>query len=99
MCVCVCINAGMPDCLASDQSNTGMNRTNDAGTGPGIFLVRYRTKILDAGMPMLALVSSMPMPSYAVHSEKILADFLAIKEIGVGRREPSVTIVGIFRQY
>ncbi len=34
-------------------------------TQSGIFLVRYRTKIRDAGMPMLALVSSMPMPSYA----------------------------------
>ncbi len=32
--MCVCINAGMPDCPASDQSGTGMNRTNDAGTGP-----------------------------------------------------------------
>jgi hypothetical protein len=30
----------------------------------GIF--RYRTGIIDAGMPMPALVSSMPMPSYAV---------------------------------
>jgi hypothetical protein len=34
-------------------------------TQSGIFLVRYRTKIQDAGMPMSALVSSMPMPSYA----------------------------------
>jgi hypothetical protein len=33
-------------------------------TQSGIFLVRYRTKIRDAGMPMPALVSSMPMPSY-----------------------------------
>jgi hypothetical protein len=33
-------------------------------TQTGIFLVRYRTKIRDAGMPMPALVSSMPMPSY-----------------------------------
>ncbi len=31
-------------------------------TQSGSFLVRYRTKIRDAGMP--ALVSSMPMPSY-----------------------------------
>ncbi len=30
----------------------------------GLFLVRYWTKIRDAGMPMPALVSSMPMPSY-----------------------------------
>jgi hypothetical protein len=30
----------------------------------GIFLVRYRTEIIDAGMPMPALVSSTPMPSY-----------------------------------
>ncbi len=33
-------------------------------TKSGIFLVRYRTKIRDARMPMQALVSSMPMPSY-----------------------------------
>ncbi len=33
-------------------------------TESSIFLVRYRTKIRDAGMPMPALVSSMPMPSY-----------------------------------
>jgi hypothetical protein len=35
-------------------------------TQSGIFLVWYRTKIRDAGMPMSALVSSMPMPSYGV---------------------------------
>ncbi len=34
-------------------------------TQSGIFLVQYRTKIRDAGMPMPALVSSMLMPSYA----------------------------------
>jgi hypothetical protein len=34
-------------------------------TQSGIFLVQYRTKIRHAGMPMPALVSSMPMPSYA----------------------------------
>ncbi len=34
-------------------------------TQSGIFLVRYWTKIRDAGMLMPALVSSMPMPSYA----------------------------------
>jgi hypothetical protein len=33
-------------------------------TQSGIFLVQYWTKIWDAGMPMPALVSSMPMPSY-----------------------------------
>jgi hypothetical protein len=33
-------------------------------TQSGIFLVRYWTKIGDAGMPMPALVSSMPMPSF-----------------------------------
>ncbi len=68
----VCINAGMPDCLASDQSGTGLKKLTMPGivqyrTKPrqsGIFLVRYRTKIIDAGMPMPALVSSMPMPSY-----------------------------------
>ncbi len=34
VCVFVCINAGMPDCPASDQSGTGIKKTNDAGTGP-----------------------------------------------------------------
>jgi hypothetical protein len=31
----------------------------------GIFLLRYRTEMTDAGMPMPALVLRMPMPSYA----------------------------------
>jgi hypothetical protein len=37
----------------------------------GIILVRYLTEIMDAGMPMQALLSSMPMPSYA-HSNQSL---------------------------
>ncbi len=32
--VFVCINAGMPNCPASDQSGTGLKKTNNAGTGP-----------------------------------------------------------------
>ncbi len=62
--VCVCINARMPDCPTSDQSSTEMKiRTKPRQCG--VFLVRYQTEILDAGMPMPALVSLMPMPSYA----------------------------------
>jgi hypothetical protein len=34
-------------------------------TQSSIFLVRYHTKIRDAAMLMPAIVSSMPMPSYA----------------------------------
>jgi hypothetical protein len=30
----------------------------------GIFLLRYRTEMTDAGMPMPALVLRMPMPNY-----------------------------------
>jgi hypothetical protein len=71
-CVCVRINARMPDCPASDQSSTGIKKTNDTRTNPvpdqaeavRHFLVRYWTEIMDAGMPMSALVSSMSMPSY-----------------------------------
>jgi hypothetical protein len=63
----------MPDCPGSDQSGTGLKKLTLPGivryrTKPrqsGIFLVWYRTEIIDAGMPMPALVSSMPMPSYA----------------------------------
>jgi hypothetical protein len=73
-CACsrVHINAGMPGCPASNQSGTGMEKLTMPGqvryrTKPrqsSLFLVRYRTKIIDAGMPMPALVSWMPMPSY-----------------------------------
>jgi hypothetical protein len=62
--------AEMPECQTSGQSGTGLKKTNDTGTGPVLdyeetvrhFLVRCRTKIRDAGMPVL--VSSMRMPSY-----------------------------------
>ncbi len=70
-------NAGMPDRPASNQSGTGLKkltmpeqvRYRTKLTQTGIFLVQYRTKIRDAGMPMPALVSSMPMPSYAEDRE------------------------------
>jgi hypothetical protein len=63
----------MPDRLASGQSGTGLKKLTMPEqvwyrtklTQSSIFLVQYRTKIWDAGMPMPALVSSMPMPSYA----------------------------------
>jgi hypothetical protein len=63
------ISAGMPDCLTSGQSGTGMKKTNDARTVPvsetqsGIFLVRYRSEVMNAGMPIPALVFSMLMPN------------------------------------
>jgi hypothetical protein len=61
----------MPDCPASYQTSTGIKKQTMPGmvryrTKPrqsGIFLVRYRTEIIDAGMLMPAFVSSMPMPS------------------------------------
>ncbi len=34
VCMFVCINAGIPNCPASDHSGTGLKKTNDAGTGP-----------------------------------------------------------------
>jgi hypothetical protein len=50
------------------------------------FLVRYRTEIMDAGMPMPVLVSSMLIPSYAIsvtsepHCEpKIATEAFALK--------------------
>ncbi len=62
----------MPERPASGQSGTGLKKLTMPEqvwyrtklTQSGIFLVRYRTKVRDAGMPMPALVSSMPMPSY-----------------------------------
>ncbi len=64
VCVCVyvgvCINVGMPNCPASNQSSTEMKKTNDAGTGPvpdqayafWHFFVWYRTESTDARMPI-----------------------------------------------
>jgi hypothetical protein len=68
LCTCTytCRNAGMPDCPASGQSGTGLKKL----TMPE--QVQYRTKIRDAGMPMPALVSSMPMPSSASIQELTL---------------------------
>jgi hypothetical protein len=76
--VFVCINAGMPDCPASDQSGTGLKKLTMPGivqyrTKPrqsGIFLARYPTEIIDAGMLMPALVSSMPMPIYGYATQR-----------------------------
>ncbi len=52
----------MSDCLASVQSGTEMNKNADAGTSPVTEsgdpvlyrngMLRYRTEIPDAGMPM-----------------------------------------------
>ncbi len=44
----------------------------------GILLVRYRTVIIDAGMPMPALGSWMPMPSYAIRLGLIPNQFLGL---------------------
>ncbi len=57
--------------------STGLKKTNDARAGPVSdladpvqhFLVQYRIKIQDAGMPMPVLVSSMLLPSYADFNE------------------------------
>ncbi len=43
----------------------GQFRCRTKARQSGIFSVRYRTEIIDAGMPMPALVFWMPMPSYA----------------------------------
>ncbi len=65
---CVYINGGMPDCPASGQSGTGMKKITMPEQvryrpKPTHFLVRYRCKIMEAVMPMPALVSSsMQMP-------------------------------------
>jgi hypothetical protein len=87
MCECmfvyvfVCINARMPDCPAFDQSGTGMKKLTMPGqvwyrTKPrqsGIFLVQYRTEIIDTGMPMPALVSWMPVVLYIVMYTGLIA--------------------------
>jgi hypothetical protein len=68
------LNAGMPDCLASSQSGTGMKRKmlllEPAGRKKGIQsctgMLRYWMELPYDAMPMPAPApsASMPMPSY-----------------------------------
>jgi hypothetical protein len=77
--VFVQVHVEMPDCPASGQFGTRLKqltmpeqvRYRTKLNQSGIFLVRYRTKIHNAGMPMPALVYSMPMPSYVYLSSAI----------------------------
>jgi hypothetical protein len=69
------LNAGMSDCPASGQSGTGMNKMPmlEPVRGTGIRVpspvLRYRTEIQDAGMPMPEGAStSMPMHSYGTYT-------------------------------
>jgi hypothetical protein len=78
--------AGMPDRPASSQSGTGLKqltipeqvRYRTKLTQSGIFVVRYRTKIRDAGMPMPALVFSMPMPSSGKYQLLVAWNYSAV---------------------
>jgi hypothetical protein len=49
----------------------------------GIFLLRYRTEMTDAGMQMPALVLRMPMPNYAYYTLNwaSFADFIGQQAI------------------
>jgi hypothetical protein len=65
-------NNKMPDHPTSGQSGTGLKkllmlklvRYQVKVTKSDIFLVRYWTKMTDAGMQMPALVFRLPMPTY-----------------------------------
>jgi hypothetical protein len=58
------LNVGMSDSPTSSQSGTGMNKNYDAANQSGTGMLRYRSEKLDAGMPMPAASTSMPMSSY-----------------------------------
>jgi hypothetical protein len=45
-------------------------RYRNKGTQSGTGMLRYRTEIQDAGMPMQVASTSMPMPSYGYEPEK-----------------------------
>ncbi len=72
----------MLDCPASNQSGTGLKKLTMPGIvwyrtklwQSDIFLVRYQTEIIDAGMPMPALVFLMPMLSYVAKIKIICTD-------------------------
>jgi hypothetical protein len=56
----------------------GQVRYRNKWAQSGIFLVLYRTKTMDVGIQMSALVSSMPVPSYAFRSDNDLSEPSAI---------------------
>jgi hypothetical protein len=63
----------MPDCKASGKSGIGMKINANGGTNPyrnketqsGTGTLRYRTDVMDAGIPMPLASALMPMPVYA----------------------------------
>jgi hypothetical protein len=59
----------MTDFLASSQSGTEMKRSADAGTSP--VPECSVTEKMNAGMPIPAASTWMPMPSYDRHQRKI----------------------------
>jgi hypothetical protein len=73
----------MPDCLATNQFSTEMKKklTTQETVRYRIKLIesisflvwyRYWTEIMDAGMPMPAYSSSMPMPSYLAIGDTVI---------------------------
>jgi hypothetical protein len=67
------LNAGMPDCMVSIQSGTGMNKNvwlRTKGIQSGTGMLQDRTEMLRAGIPMPVALDSMPMPSYDVNIHK-----------------------------
>jgi hypothetical protein len=65
----------MPDCPASGQSGTGMEKNADARTSPerdpvrkgtqsDTGMLRSRIEMSEPGIPMTAASGLMPMPSY-----------------------------------
>jgi hypothetical protein len=62
----------MPECRG--RTKAADYRTGKSGPSPvsecsGIGMLRYRTDIQDAGMPMPAASTSMPMPNYGKETE------------------------------
>jgi hypothetical protein len=58
-------------------------------TQSSIFLAQYLTELVDAGMPMPALVFLIPMTSYAVHcqSNSVLREEKWKNRIGLNVRD------------
>jgi hypothetical protein len=71
-CVCACACVGVIVCINAEWNEKkimmpGLVRyqIKPMQSQSGIFLIQYWTVIMDARMPIPALISSMPMPSYA----------------------------------
>ncbi len=97
----------VPLCNFVKCRNAGLSGTGIRVTQSGTGMLRYRTEMLDAGIPMPAASVSMPMPSYAREQTKegppsfvlINSPFISVSTVRKGHPSLVYLIVGDSESY